>query len=360
MRRPAPPAPRAAFAQSAEPAPPAPPATHFSADWLQQREPFDAAARNDSAPLLKLQQRLAAQCPPAGAPLRIIDLACGTGANLRWLAPQLGGHQQWLVVDHDAALLLRWPAALNAALNAASGAASGAASSAASGAASGAASSPAPALDSNLASTAGANATRHAGSTPLTFNRPGLHASVVRRRLDLAQALESLPWHAAQLVTASALLDLVSAAWLQRLVAVATSARVALLMALSVDGRHRFAPGDAGDADVAALFAAHQQRDKGFAGPALGAAAGAELVLALRRAGYRVHTARSDWRLDGRHDARALALQRALIDGMAAAATEQQPAAAATVEAWRQRRQLLAPRSRLRVGHLDVLALPPR
>ncbi len=310
MRRPAPPDARAAFAE------PAAPATNFSADWLQQREPFDAAARNDSAPRLQLLQRLAAECSPASDPLRVIDLACGTGANLRWLAPQLGGHQQWLVVDDDAALLKRWPAALNAA--------------------------------------------ERTGSKPLTFTRPGLHASVVRRRLDLALGLESLPWHAAQLVTASALLDLVSAAWLQRLVAAATSARVALLMALSVDGRHHFAPGAVGDADVAALFAAHQQRDKGFAGPALGAAAGAELVLALRRARYRVHTARSDWRLDGRHDARALALQRALIDGMAAAATEQQPGAAATVEAWRQRRQLLAPRSRLRVGHLDVLALPPR
>ena len=295
---------------------PAPPATNFSADWLQQREPFDAAARNGSAARLKLVQRLAAECPRASEPLRVIDLACGTGANLRWLAPQLGGHQEWLVVDHDAALLQRWPAAMNV-------------------------------ID-------------RGDSTPLTFTRPGLQASVVRRRLDLALALESLPWHAAQLVTASALLDLVSAAWLQRLVAAATSARVALLMALSVDGRHHFAPVDTRDADVAALFAAHQQRDKGFAGPALGAAAGAELVLALRRAGYRVHTARSDWRLSGRHDGQALALQRALIDGMAAAAIEQQPAAAGLVEAWRQRRHLWAPRSSLQVGHIDVLALPPR
>lgn len=298
------------------PAASVPPTAGFSADWLQQREPFDAAARNAAAPRLKLPQRLAAWRPPASAPLRVIDLACGTGANLRWLAPQMGGQQQWLVVDHDAALLRRWPAALRAA---------------------------------------------ERGSSPrLQLTGPGFDAGVVRRRLDLALALESLPWHAAHVVTASALLDLVSAGWLQRLVAVATAARVALLMALSVDGRHRFAPGDASDADVASLFGAHQQRDKGFAGPALGAAASAELVLALRRAGYRVHTARSDWWLDGRRDPQALALQHALIDGTAAAATEQRPAAAATVEAWRQRRQGLAPRSTLRVGHLDVLALPPR
>lgn len=288
----------------------------FSADWLQQREPFDAAARSAAAARLRIRQRLARSCPTAGAPLRLIDLACGTGANVRWLAPQLGGRQQWLVVDHDAALLRYWPENLE---------------------------------------TAG-----RSGYPPLQHTGPGFEVEVVRRRLDLAESLESLPWHAAHIVTASALLDLVSAAWLKRLVAAATAARVALLMALSVDGRHRWAPGDVGDAAVAALFGAHQQRDKGFEGPALGASAGGELVSALRLVGYQVHTARSDWQLDGRQDARALSLQRALIDGMAEAATEQQPAAAATVEAWRQRRQALAARSSLRVGHLDLLALPPR
>jgi integrase len=184
--------------------------------------------------------------------------------------------------------------------------------------------------------------------------------AIVRRRLDLAQTLESLPWHAARLVTGSALLDLVSVAWLQRLVAATAMARVALLMALSVDGRHRWSPGDADDAAVAALFGAHQQRDKGFGGPALGAAAAPALVLALRGCGYRVHSARSDWLLDGRRDVHALALQLARVDGIATAALEPAPASAAVVQAWRQRRLALAPRSVLRVGHLDVLALPPR
>ena len=327
------------------------PAAGFSADWLQRREPFDAAARAATAPQLKLRQRLMAWRPSGSAPLRVIDLACGTGANLRWLAPQLGGRQQWLVVDHDAALLRRWPAALEAAKSDAADLIGAEPD----GAESGAAAPIAAALKTSVLQTG-----ERTGRACLQFAGAGFCADVVRRRLDLAVALESLPWHAAHLATASALLDLVSAAWLQRLVAAATAARVAVLMALSVDGRHHFAPSDAGDGDIGMMFRAHQQRDKGFVGPALGAAAGAELVLALRRAGYRVYTARSDWRLDGRRDAQALALQRALIDGMAAAAAEQRPDTAAAVEAWRQLRQLLAPRSSLRVGHLDVLALPPR
>lgn len=312
------------------------PAAGFSADWLDQREPFDAAARDGAAPRLALDARLAAWRPPAGAPLRVIDLACGTGANLRWLAPRLGGAQEWLVVDHDAALLRRWPGCL-AARKGGNGGKGG------------------------TIGESGESGNGRDGSNggTLQFSSTGFHAEIVRRRLDLSQALESLPWHSARLVTGSALLDLVSAAWLQRLVAVTATARVALMMALSVDGRHRWTPGDADDAAVAALFGAHQQRDKGFDGPALGAAAAPALLLALRRCGYRVHSARSDWLLDGRRDVQALALQRALIDGIAMAALEQAPASTALVQAWRQRRQALAPRSVLRIGHLDVLALPP-
>ncbi len=331
------------------------PAAGFSADWLQQREPFDAAARDGAAPRLALDARLAAWRAPAGAPMRVIDLACGTGANLRWLAPRLGGAQQWLVVDHDAALLRRWPDGL-AARDGGSGRQSG------KNGKNGKSGEGGHGRDGRGVRDGRDGSARSDGRDCdlLQLSSAGFQAAIVRRRLDLAQALESLPWHAARLVTGSALLDLVSAAWLQRLVAATATARVALLMALSVDGRHRWTPGDADDAAVAALFGAHQQRDKGFDGPALGAAAAPALVLALRRYGYRVHSARSDWLLDGRRDRQALALQRALVDGIATAALEQAPASAAMVQAWRQRRLALAPRSMLRIGHLDVLALPPR
>src|SRR5690606_7817399 len=89
------------------------PQASFSADWLRQREPFDRAARNGAAGHLRLPTRLSAFRPPQGVPWRVIDLACGTGANLRWLAPVLGGEQEWLMLDHDAALLQRLPSALS-------------------------------------------------------------------------------------------------------------------------------------------------------------------------------------------------------------------------------------------------------
>jgi len=275
-------------------------AAHFSADWLQQREPFDTAARDEAARRLQLAARLHAMAPPAGTPWRVIDLGCGTGANQRWLAPRLGGAQQWLVLDHDAALLRGWPPSVSG---------------------------------------------------------PGFEASVVCQQMDLAQHLEALPWHAAHLVTASALLDLVSADWLQRMVALAVAARSAMLFTLNVDGRHDWEPVDPLDSAVGRLFARHQRRDKGF-GPALGGAAVPVLRRALQGSGYRVFSATSDWRLHSLESAHAGAMQHALVDGMAQAACEQDPASIAALEAWRQRRHALAASGRLSVGHVDLLALP--
>lgn len=277
------------------------PVESFSAGWLRQREPFDTAARDGAAKRLHLVSRLHAIAPPAGTPWRVIDLGSGTGANQRWLSPRLGGQQQWLVVDHDATLLRGWPAS-----------ASG----------------------------------------------PGFEADIVCQQRDLARDLETLPWDAAHLVTASALLDLVSAGWLQRLVALAATARVALLFTLSVDGRHDWVPSDPLDSKVSALFGEHQQRDKGF-GAALGAHAVPALQRALRGSGYRVLSARSDWWIDGQDSSQAAALQRALIEGMATAASEQNATAKGAMEAWRQRRHALAASGSLRVGHVDLLALPP-
>jgi SAM-dependent methyltransferase len=304
---------------------PSPRLAAFSADWLQQREPFDAIARTMAAVHLGLTA-LTALRPDRSTPWRVIDLACGTGANLRWLAPRLGGSQQWLVVDRDVELLQRWPACLRAAAG--------------------------PAGGSTV------TRTEVPLDEPLSFRGPGFAAAIVRHPLDLASRLEALPWQAAHLVTASALLDLVSAAWLERLVAAGASTRVALLFALSADGRHLWMPRDRHDATVSALFAAHQGRDKGF-GPALGVRGAPELRRALRAAGWRVHTAHSDWLLDGRADPQACALQRTMVDGIATAACEVEPAAAATVRAWQFRRHAWAANGSLRVGHIDLLALPP-
>src|SRR5262245_23237889 len=72
----------------------------FDASWLARREPFDIAAR-DAA----LARRFAVALGEGDRPRRIVDLAAGTGASFRALAPQIEGEQDWLLVDHDPLLI---------------------------------------------------------------------------------------------------------------------------------------------------------------------------------------------------------------------------------------------------------------
>ena len=256
----------------------------FSAEWLALRERADARAR--SAPLVAaLRARLAADA-------RILDLATGTGANVRHLAPLLDGNHAWTVVDHDAALLAVLPQRVPHSL----------------------------ALDAV--------------------------------RADLRD-LAALPFPEHGLVTASALLDLVSATWLEALAARCAQASACVLFALSYDGRIAFQPSLPYDARVTELVNRHQRGDKGF-GPALGPTAAAAAVAAFAAVGYRCETAPSDWQL-GPEDS---ALQRALVAGWAEAATAMDPAAAGPIAAWREARSASAAATRLGVGHVDVIAWP--
>lgn len=254
----------------------------FSAEWLSLREPADVVARS---------AELAAGF--AGSARRIVDLATGTGANVRYLAPRLPGARDWLAVDDDPALLAAFA--------------------------------------------------------------PPAGASVTKLRLDLTHALDRLPLDGCELVTASALLDLVSRPWLERLAAGCAEAGAGVLFALTYDGRMECSPAEDGDALVRDLVNRHQLGDKGF-GPALGPGAADAAVAAFGALGYEIRTAPSDWILG----AESAALQTALIEGWRAAAAEIAPGESAALRDWadRRRAQVAAGRSRLRVGHLDVAGRP--
>jgi hypothetical protein len=67
-------------------------------EWLELREPADAAARSE-----ELAERLARYLP--AGPLVIHDLGGGSGAMGRWLAPRLPQPQRWVVHDRQDDLL---------------------------------------------------------------------------------------------------------------------------------------------------------------------------------------------------------------------------------------------------------------
>jgi SAM-dependent methyltransferase len=276
----------------------------FAPRWLALREPYDHRARS-RALALALAARL-----PRDRPAALVDLACGTGSSLRYLAPLLGGEQRWRLYDID-------PALLAAAGSALEGWESGAPVRRAPGGASG----------------------------------PGWSARWEAR--DLRGQLLALTEGADAVVT-SALLDLVSAPWLEELADACAARRLPLLAALTVDGRLRWTPRDRADEAVAAAFRAHQRTDRGW-GPSPGPAAAAACAALLEARGFAVRLERTDWRIPAGHTEMLLEM----IEGVAGAAAEVSPRPGA-VQRWRRRRLARAAAGvlSLEVGHADLLAWP--
>jgi len=159
------------------------------------------------------------------------------------------------------------------------------------------------------------------------------------------------------LVTASALLDLVSASWISLLADQCCAAGSAVLFALNYDGRSVCTPREPEDDFIRELFNRHQRtNDKGF-GTAAGPDAADCAVRAFASAGYHVESARSDWLLTPD----AVDLQRELIMGWAYAA-EEIASEHDRIAAWLTRRiaHIHEGRSYVQVGHHDVAAWPVR
>jgi hypothetical protein len=182
---------------------------------------------------------------------------------------------------------------------------------------------------------------------------PGIDAKT--RCIDLATGLDATELAAGIIVTASALLDLVSDRWLTELIDRCRAAGATALFALSYDGRMTLTPADVDDEWVRKLVNRHQLGDKGF-GPALGPSAAMRACERFTDAGYAVQTAPSDWNLEAGDGP----LQKQLIEGWAHAAADVAPNEAARCGKWLERRlaHLATRASRIRVGHQDILATP--
>lgn len=264
----------------------------FDADWLALREPVDHVSRAPALlPLLAAAAR-------AGHWSRVLDLASGTGSNLRYLAPRLPQGQEWTLVDHDDALLAR-------------------------------------------------------------VEPPDGVGSVRKVCGDLAtDGIAAVA--TADLVTGSAILDLVSGTWMRSLAEACRSSACGVLFALTYDGRIEWDGGDAAGPDptdeiVRQAVNAHQMRDKGL-GPALGPSAGSSAQACFREVGYRTWFRPSPWRLGPSHTA----LAGVLVDGWERAAVEERPDQEREIGVWadRRREQLAAHEIGLTVGHVDMLAFP--
>ena len=262
--------------------------------WLRLREPADAAARASDL-VEQIQTYL-----PAGDRALIHDLGCGTGSMGRWLAPRLTGPQHWMMYDRDADLLTGAAAQM-----------------------------PGAAAD-------------------------GAAVTIETRQRDITR-LDPDDLAGASLITASALLDMLTVDELERFVTTCARAGCPVLVTISVIGQVELTPADPLDARVAGAFNAHQRRTTGgrrLLGPdAVSAAADAFTLLGLD-----VLVRPSPWRLG----AAQADLTAEWFRGWMSAACEQEPELTVTAAVYAKHREAEATAGRLsvRVHHHDLLARP--
>ncbi|MEV7684304.1 hypothetical protein ACFW1F_34100 [Streptomyces bungoensis] len=262
----------------------------YAPEWLQLREVADAAARaEDLLDPLRIRE--------GGADgLVVHDLGCGTGSMGRWLAPRLDGPQHWVLHDRDPYLL-------------------------------------------HFAAVASPRAAAD-----------GSRVTVETRRGDVAR-LTSDALTGASLVTASALLDVLTREEIGTLATACVGAGCPALLTLTVAGRVELTPADPLDAEITEAFNAHQRRN-GLLGPdALTVACEA---FSERGATVRVHP--SPWRL-GRESA---PLTAQWLRGWVGAAVEQRPELREPAERYLRERLAACEAGELHVvvHHSDLLALP--
>jgi hypothetical protein len=229
------------------------------------------------------------------SPTAVHDLGSGTGSMMRWFAPLLARPQTWVLHDWNPLLL--------------------------------------------------EHAAEHAASLSVDV-RTSLKDVAHLRAGDLTHAT---------LVTASALLDVLTRDELETIVRACVDSGVPALFTLSVTGVVTLDPLDPGDFVFAAAFNDHQRRTadgRRLLGPDAVAAA----IDLFDAAGWTVRVAHSAWRLD--------ASDRMLLEewlaGWLAAAVEQRPALREWADEYFLRRtaQLAHGILQVVVDHRDILAAP--
>lgn len=264
----------------------------FTKDWLSLRAPADTRSR--ASDLMAMAAAVATRRCTTET-VQIVDLAAGTGAVMRALAPMIARPQHWTLIDTDPGLL--------------------------------------------------AEAARLAHEAP-----PAADLTFDIVETDLSQ--NPTPWTGhPDLVTASAMFALVSMRFIGRLTERLSTDRVPLLALLTYDGVMSTQPPHAADAQMERALNAYARSERSF-GTAVGPDAIVLLSQTLEQAGFIVHQRDSAWRLTRDEDA---ALMDTVADRWATAAVELMPSERAAVEAWLAH---VREAQGLTIGHTDLLALP--
>ena len=223
--------------------------------------------------------------------MNVLDLGCGTGSNLRGLSCHLkAAHQTWHLVDYDERLLQQ-------------------------------------------------------------IRAPQPDIEIVPHHRDLSDGNIADLIGDCDLVTASALFDLVSPAIIEKIAAQIAERKRPFYTVLTYDGMASWTPAHPLDDAVLQAFNAHQKSDKGF-GPAAGPDATNILAEAFTAAGYHVEHAPSPWHLGPELEH----LRTAVTEGYAEAIRETGTIAESDIGQWLEHHR--ANTASATIGHSDLLALP--
>jgi len=275
--------------------------SNFSPEWLTLREQADGRARNrDVMDAVAARFQLRRE-------INIVDLASGTGSNLRALAPLLPARQSWLLIDHDEGLL-------NVAKR----------------------------EMSRWATTCAAQ------DDMLRAEKNGADITVRFQVVDLAADPTHIFDGGADFVTPSAFLDLTSVGFMRHVARAAAQHKAAVYAALTYNGVQRWTPHRPADNQMASAFHRHMMRDKGF-GPAAGPTAASEFADQLKSFGFSVIEGDSPWILE-RGDRMLI---EELVRGHAFAVAETGAVDDKTITDW-----VGLQRSGAMIGHTDLFATP--
>ena len=274
--------------------------------WLELREAADARARNkDVAGAMRswFLQRSA---------ISVVDLAGGTGASLRAIAPLLADRQRWRLIEKDGSLITVARTRLSAWAD-----------------------------------------TAEAHGEVLHLCKGAARIEVTFAEADILTGLDAVLGASAgsqtDLITASALFERTSPAFMGRFAAAAERARAAIYATLIYNGQQGWTPRHPTDRELLAGFHRFQMMDKGF-GPATGPTAAVELSEALTAQGFSVTEGASPWQLGAADAALVTAVALRFAGGVAETGTIPKP----EIDTWLKRH-----RTGVEVGHIDLFATPP-
>ena len=266
----------------------------FSIEWLNLREASDHKARDRH--LLKTAANWLNDLKSKDKV--IVDLGSGTGSTIRGLQryTTLAPSIQWRLVDNDPELLAE------------------------------------------------------------AVNRHSEEYSIESFLVDLS-ATQKLPLESASLITASALLDLVSSNFIRdlcQLIKEKNEGRpLGFYSALNYDGCIKWTPFHPLDAAILMNFNTDQRRDKGF-GPALGPDATDFLKTQFHSSKFQCLSAKSPWLL-GSAD---YLLTESLINGISDVAIQRDGLTNSDIQDWKTFRMKNVRTGTCYLGHTDILVLP--